>query len=353
MLKKGRSFTDSALRTVGAVVRNESPRPEDVELLCSDKHYRQLQFHGIAPVWYSHFSNGDGLSRSAYDHLVQIYQDALIFQLFCRSVLLELGALLAPVGPVVLLQGLALAEVIYGEEQLRAINDIDLYVPATILPKVEELFLSAGFCRYRHYTHTWVRGGARLDVHADLWGEGRIGLRRFLASSSKVNVQASVVYPGLMVPEPDFLAELTLVHGLKHAFSRYIWLLDVGLLQRRGWCEKLPPEQMAVAGSLLRRARCSRESSISKPGLRTNAAAVLVQLSPRLQGVGELLLALLMPSWRQTGHYLVGSLIPSRQTMTQMYGDRSTVLLVILRILSLVRFLIWPCYGHGKSKNQK
>jgi hypothetical protein len=126
------------------------------------------------------------------------------------------------------LKGPVLAETLYGDAAMRASNDLDLLVHCGDFPRAEALLFDLGFVACSEadtYHRRFVRGEVSVELHFGIapplyfpfdqdgiWSRARRGEFR----GKPIRVMA----------EDDLVLFLCL-HGLKHTFSKLIWILDV------------------------------------------------------------------------------------------------------------------------------
>ena len=126
------------------------------------------------------------------------------------------------------MKGPVLAETLYADATMRSSNDLDLLVRSKDYPRAEALLLDMGFAACEaadDYHRMFQRNGLPVELHFDIASpryfpfdaEGvwnRAGRGEFRGKSMRV------------MAEDDLLFFLCM-HGLKHGFSRMIWVLDV------------------------------------------------------------------------------------------------------------------------------
>lgn len=130
--------------------------------------------------------------------------------------------------PVLPLKGPLLADLLYGSLSLRACDDLDLLVRPEDFARAGSVLGKCGFLSlYDHgnYHHGFLRDGTFVELHfrvaspslppLDLDGAWA-RTRAFTFRSQATRVLAM----------PDMMLYLVL-HGIKHHFSKLIWLLDI------------------------------------------------------------------------------------------------------------------------------
>lgn len=123
----------------------------------------------------------------------------------------------------------------YPDLGCRPMDDIDLLVPAASAETAGEVLLARAYVRPPRHRDLFAGERAVVDLHTDLLNSERIRARRksgwldpqevWRDRRTTVVESASVQAMGL----EDALL-YTAVHGMKHSFSRFIWLLDLHFL---------------------------------------------------------------------------------------------------------------------------
>jgi len=126
------------------------------------------------------------------------------------------------------LKGPALAESLYGAATMRSCVDLDLLVRSQDYPRAEALLTDLGFAacsRTDDYHCRFIRQGIPVELHF-----GVASPRYFPFDLDGVWARARTVKfrssPSHLMSGDDLILFLCL-HGLKHGFSRLIWILDV------------------------------------------------------------------------------------------------------------------------------
>jgi hypothetical protein len=126
------------------------------------------------------------------------------------------------------LKGPALALALYGDVALRQSNDVDLLVRRDDFPRAEALFLHWGFTALgalSEHDRRFLRGGLLVELHFELASprffpfdiDGIWSRSRHIDFCGK---------PARAMSNIDLVLYLC-AHGLKHGFSRLIWILDL------------------------------------------------------------------------------------------------------------------------------
>lgn len=126
------------------------------------------------------------------------------------------------------LKGPVLAELLYGNVGLRPCDDLDLLVRPEDFSKAESLLLDAGFTPdgpANDYHRGFERRGAYVELHfaAASPSAPPFNFQRAWERSCTVEFRGE---PVRFFSAIDLLLYLCL-HGLKHRFSRLIWVLDI------------------------------------------------------------------------------------------------------------------------------
>ena len=151
-----------------------------------------------------------------------------------RRFLHDLGERLHDHGlQVLVLKGAALVDLLYdGHWSRRPMSDLDLLPRPRDLERVQRLLEQWGL---RRTTTCWRAEGVDIDLHDDLIGSEYLERR---SSAFRFDVedlwsQRVPMGPGLARLGETHQALHLAVHGLKHAYGRWIWLLDLALLLPR------------------------------------------------------------------------------------------------------------------------
>jgi len=133
------------------------------------------------------------------------------------------------------LKGPALALTLYGDAAMRQANDLDILVRREDFPGAETLLLGLGFTALGaigDHDRRFLRGGLLVELHFELASPrffpfefGGIWNRSRMSDFRGIPVRA--------LSANDQVLYLC-AHGLKHGFSRLIWILDVARALR-GW----------------------------------------------------------------------------------------------------------------------
>ena len=124
------------------------------------------------------------------------------------------------------LKGPALALALYGDATLRSCNDLDLLVRRDDYTRAEALLLDQGFVGREtdDYHRRFVRHGIPVELHVEIASP-----QYFPFDSDGIWKRSRVENfrgkPMRAMCDEDLVLYLCL-HGLKHGFSRLIWILD-------------------------------------------------------------------------------------------------------------------------------
>lgn len=154
----------------------------------------------------------------------------------CRTAAELLGAeldslLLGFVGngiEVLPLKGPALALALYGDVALRQSNDIDLLVRRDDFPRAEALLLGWDFTALgapSEHDRRFLRGGLLVELHFELASPRffPFDINGIWSRSRRIDFRGK---PARAMSNIDLVLYLC-AHGLKHGFSRLIWILDL------------------------------------------------------------------------------------------------------------------------------
>ncbi len=113
----------------------------------------------------------------------------------------------------------------------RPVSDIDLLVRRGELSRVRETLSRLGLRPLAR----WRGDGIEIDLHTDLARSELIGHRRTAYGFAPARIWESslpcpVGGPAMLVLPPELQILHLAVHGVKHAFGRWIWLVDLAQL---------------------------------------------------------------------------------------------------------------------------
>jgi hypothetical protein len=133
------------------------------------------------------------------------------------------------------LKGPALALTLYGSVTLRSSNDLDLLVRHDDFPRCEALLLALGFTALgasSEHDRRFIRNGLLVELHFELASprDFPFDVDRIWKRSRPSQFRG---YPVRAMSDIDLVLYLC-CHGLKHGFSRLIWIMDVARALR-GW----------------------------------------------------------------------------------------------------------------------
>ena len=146
------------------------------------------------------------------------------------------------------LKGPALARALYGNDTLRQSNDLDLLVRREDFPRAEALLLCQGFAALgppSEHDRRFLRGDLVVELHFELASPRYFPLdvNGIWSRSRGADFRGA---PARSMFKYDLVLFLC-AHGLKHGFSRLIWILDLSQAWQ-GW-------EDGDYGSLLQHAR--------------------------------------------------------------------------------------------------
>jgi len=131
------------------------------------------------------------------------------------------------------LKGPVLAGALYGDVTMRSYNDLDLLVPRGNFRCAEVLLLDIGFVARpgdEEYHGRFLREGVMVELHFGFGTPPFFPADSFPFDANAVWSRArSETFRGLpiRVMSDDDLVLFLCLHGLKHGFSRLIWIMDI------------------------------------------------------------------------------------------------------------------------------
>jgi hypothetical protein len=133
---------------------------------------------------------------------------------------------------VVLLQGMILLHQVYEDIGLRAMSDIDLWVPRKDHSRFVAILDSLGYKSDSLYPKTFTRGPTILDVHQHLFWADRIKAREMFMQVTQENIHRETQVIEFEGEKARCLSKYDQVlylglHALKHNVGRLIWLVDI------------------------------------------------------------------------------------------------------------------------------
>jgi hypothetical protein len=145
------------------------------------------------------------------------------------------------------LKGPALAWALYGDVALRSSNDLDLLVRRDDFPRCEELLLDRGFIALglrSEHDRRFVRDDLLVELHFELASprDFPFNVESIWSRSRLADFRG---HPVRAMSNADLILYLC-CHGLKHGFSRLIWIMDVAWALR-GWQPSDYEERMPLA----------------------------------------------------------------------------------------------------------
>jgi len=234
---------------------------------------------------------------------------------------------------VIVMRGLRITELVYGEPGLRPFEDHDLLVPSDAVDSARTTLQRLGFeaCG----PSVLRRGGMLIDLHTDPLGATRRPSRAALFPVSTPQLFARAEpgrvagAPALLLPIEDEVL-LIAVHLVKHSFDRLIRLADLShLTARHGRAIRWETvRRRAAASGTVRLVGWALEAATllggvpAPPGWRSNPrdgwlARLLMQRVGALRPApysGEILMALAAGSAGGAWSFLMDALLPAAET---------------------------------------
>jgi hypothetical protein len=301
-----------------------------------------IEEHGIASLLYPLLKQIQSIPGDILEQSRRACEDAAIHIDFAAQVLADLRSDLTGKGRVVILKGMALAELVYREPFIRSMGDVDLLLPDGTMESVTKTLARAGFEQYRGYPTNWRKGGLCFDLHEDIRDASRIPERD--RGAPAIDVIESTHFPGYHLLAPQSMAAHIAFHAVKHNMGRAVWWVDLLLCEKKGFIRKDDGKDFAAAvegitlGYLADRNLETSAVSLKSKNLRGRMLFRLFRDGDK-PGLGELSLALSFSRWTQTIGYLQSSIIPQRKVLEEMYGKRPFPVLIAIRVSVMIGYL--------------
>jgi hypothetical protein len=260
--------------------------------------------------------------------------------------------------PVILLKGAALIETSYGGQMgLRPLSDVDLLIKPSDVPTIHQALESMDFRRSNPLSTFYTNGSAAFDLHTDLVGASRIRRRADAVLFDMDDVWAKALPlddrdDRLLVLDPAFQFLHLAVHGLKHSFSRLIWLVDLALVgkQQPSWdalftLARETKTLRPLTYALLILERClafevpkeARGNLVQLNRAETIFLGLVQSRRPSMHVLGEPILAFSIPSLTGKLGYLAEYLFPRRRTLSHDSSSTPSWLLYPRRLEQIVK----------------
>lgn len=312
----------------------------------------QLSREGLLPHFFGRIKDRDAFPEQVVLDSRQAYKNALLYKDYAVCRLKELQEQLCEKGRVIVIKGLALCEDVYREPEIRPMTDVDLYLPDGSIDDVKETLIDNNFTPVESYPYLLQTKELVIDLHQDLWGVRRIAERSELIPAIEPKFVSSRLLPGYYIPSPFLLAVHEAYHGLKHGFSKKIWLLDLLKLYNAG---SFDPQHIQTIGSTVIQVAFEH---LHDQGLIAEAIPDVRKITPlrhkfikqalrhhNRAGIGEILMALCCETWPKTIVYFAATFFPRKVVLEEMYGKHLYVVLLWRRVFRMIRYavgmLVW------------
>lgn len=286
---------------------------------------------GVAPALAQALRDAAGLAPARRAGLDRIRWATLATNAALLGALEEVRQILAAHGQrAIILKGPALIADLYGDRlDLRPMSDLDLLVRPHAVPLLASSLLTRG---WRPRGAVWTRGPLVLDLHTDLaWAADVRRCQRLIrldqAWETATPWQGST---SLLQLDPVSQVLHLAVHGLKHGWSRLIWLVDLVLAARAAapWRRRLLADaERAGAHRALAMGLAAAERLLGARPLDTPwrlstierwfVGAVARRAAP--DGLGQAVAALALPSLPRRLAYLWELAFPRRAVRRRVY----------------------------------
>jgi hypothetical protein len=304
-----------------------------------------LSREALFPFFYLRIRNRDVFPEQVVLDSRLSYKSAMLYRDYAVCKLKELQEQLGEKGRVVVIKGLSLCEDVYCEPDVRPMTDVDLYLPDGSIEDVRETLIDNNFEQVGSYPFLLRTKELVIGLHQDLWGVSRIAERGELIPGIEPKFVSSRMLPGYYIPTPFLLAVYSAYHGLKHGFSKKIWMLDLLRLYKSG---AIDPKLIQTIGSTVVEVAFGH---LFEQGLIADTIPEVRKMSPlRRQlikkalhhhnrtGIGEILMALCCETWLKTVIYFFATFFPRKGVLEEMYGKRPYVVLLFHRLFRMLKY---------------
>jgi hypothetical protein len=277
--------------------------------------------------------------------------------------LTALRAMLRGLGrQAIVLKGAALIPQRYrGTLDLRPLGDVDLLLRPRDLPDVVAWLRDRGYGPFAPSSTVLSRGPVSFDLHTEVAGSSWVARKAhaFRLDPDRLWQEARPLDPD----DPSALALSPLhqrlhlvVHGLKHSYSRLIWLVDIALVLRDAEWQSLLAEARA-AGAVRPLAYAvalldavlglgAPPASVEALGTLNAAERAFVRLVARRNGMevpGELMVAFGIPGLIGKLAYLAELGFPRPEVLARHYPSTPAWLLYPRRVARLTALGLREC----------
>jgi hypothetical protein len=193
-----------------------------------DKLFELAKSHGVFPAFYREYAQteaGAALPAKFAEHFREEWTNSLFLARELRE-LLDHSALrgidLLP------LKGPALAECLYGQATARSFHDLDILVREKDFPRAHALLLELGFAETgsaNDYHRDYARNHTLVELHFAVAPPSALNFD-IAAALRRARPIQYLGKPALFFSPPDLILYLSL-HGIKHRFSKLVWVLDL------------------------------------------------------------------------------------------------------------------------------
>lgn len=265
---------------------------------------------------------------------------------------------------VILLKGAALLHTVYREHVgLRPLGDVDLLVRPSDLPRLEEWLRARGYEPFTSLFPFFSRGAVAFDLHLEIVGSDWTARKAsaFRLDPEVLRRDAAPLEaddPSTLVLSPVHQQLHLVIHGLKHSYSRLMWLVDLALtLRDASWPALLEGARCAGATRPLAYALDALEALLgltAPPGIRDELPSLgpleraFVRLVVRRTGVetaGDFMVALSISGIGRKAAYLGELTFPGPRVLARHYPATPHWLLYPRRLL---RLLTWALREGGR-----
>jgi hypothetical protein len=266
--------------------------------------------------------------------------------------------------PIILLQGMALFNLVYQDLGVRALGDIDILIRKEHLHKLANHLNSRGYKNINNYPHLFYCDKALLDIHTDIANIDRIKSRKFALFMPAENLWQDSITEKRNRPLTRLLSLEDMIlalcaHLQKHSYSRLIWFVDIHEIMNKykediDW-EKL--DARALEFNLLKPLYFSLKfieyhwhnsysmhiashlQDIQLNYIQQKALKKIIHVE-KIDRWGDMLFLFEIKNWRQKFYFIIETLFPRPGVMAQIFNISHPLLYLVAYPMRLWQIFI-------------